>query len=705
AGAHVASRLNFVSIQQQNMEAKTKTPLCWPFLLAGLFIMTSCKEKPAAPETKDYSHYLDELIDNTVRPGEDFNRYSTGTWLKRNPIPADQSSWGVFQVIPDEIFGRLKSLNEDGIQKQPAAGTQARKIADFWLSGMDTVQIEREGLDSLKRDLERIDNIQNRNDLAELTGYLHHAGAGPGFSAVIYQDEKISSQYMLHLQQGGLGLPDRDYYFDTDARTQKIREAYRVHLENMFRLSGIDSMTAKENSRQVMQLETKLASSSRKLADLRDPYLNYHKMDLAGFQKLVPAFDWKRYESASRFGDIDSLIVGQPEFFSQLNRMLKSEPIANWKAYLRWHVLHAYAPFMNTAFEQEHFRFYGTVMSGKTAMKPRWKRVLEMQERYLGEALGQLYVERYYSPALKARHERLVDDVVAAYRDRIQKLDWMSDSTKAKALYKLNAITKKVGYPEKWKDFSDFQVSGNSYVANAKNGNRWWSDYSIAKLKKPVDKYEWEMTPQTYNAYYNPSNNEIVLPAAAFIVPGIPEDQVDDAILYAYAGGSTIGHELTHAFDDQGSQFDAEGNLKNWWSVSDKEQFQNRCKGIVVQFNRYVVLDSLRINGEATQGENIADLGGILVGLDAFKKTKQYLDGASIGGFTPLQRYFFGWSLSWLGHVRDEALAMKVKTDVHAPTFLRINGPIVNVDEWYEAFGVKEGDPMYVKPEERVRIW
>lgn len=674
-------------------------------LLSVLICFFSCKQKEPTATEHDFSNYLNQIADTSILPGDDFNKYSTGTWLKENPIPADESSWGVFQVIPDEILTRLKLINEQAVQKKSVFGSAEQKIADFWASGMDTIQIEKQGIDSIKFYLDRIDSIKDVTTLVKEAGRLHYLGVPVLFSNPIYQDEKISSQFLLHLNQGGLGLPDRDYYFDQDERTKNIRNEYLLHLNKMFALLGEDEPTSKSISNTVMRIETALAGSSRKLADLRDPYKNYNKISLKKMKALMPAFDMNAYLPESRISNLDSLIVGQPEFFKNLNKMILKETLKNWKNYLRWHLIHNYADYLNSDFQKEHFRFYSTVLSGTEKQKPRWKRILNEQENLLGDALGQLYVEKYYSNELKSRHEKLVDDIILAYQDRIKKLEWMSDSTKEKTLHKLNSIMKKVGYPVKWKDYSNYSIHKTCYVLNAMRGNEWYSAYNISKLNKPVDKTEWDMTPQTYNAYYNPSNNEIVLPAAAFIVPGIPEDKVDDAILYAYAGGSTIGHELTHAFDDQGSQFDASGNLNDWWTKTDKEQFKQRCSKIVTQFNNYIVLDSLHINGDATQGENIADLGGILVGLDAFKKTKQYQEGKSTGGFTPLQRYFFGWSLSWLGHMRDAKLALRVKTDVHSPTFLRINGPVVNVDEWYDAFNVTLSNKMYVKQEERVRIW
>ncbi|MFI5135590.1 MAG: M13 family metallopeptidase, partial [Chitinophagales bacterium] len=488
-------------------------------------------------------------------------------------------------------------------------------------------------------------------------------------------------------------------------RTKNIRSEYVKHLGKMFVLMGEDSMKAKTDAGTVMRMETDLAKASRKLADLRDPYANYHKMSVEGADKLTPSIEWKSFFAKGGAANVDSVVIGQPEFFTQLQKSINTESIDNWKTYLRWNVINTFADKLSPDFDQENFHFFGTVMNGVTEQRSRWKRVLDDEENAMGFMLGQLYVQKYFSPTVKARYDKMVDNVLAAYKDRIEKLDWMSDSTKKKAVEKLGTVMKKVGYPEKWRDYSALEIDRNAYVNNIIRGNKWLTDYYLAKLNKPVDRTEWDMTPQTWNAYYNASNNEIVLPAAAFIVPGMADSTVDDAIMYGYAAGSTIGHEITHGFDDQGSQFDKNGNLKNWWTKEDSIQFRKRCAVIIKQFNSYTVLDSLHPNGDAEQGENIADLGGMLNGLDAFKKTEQYKEGKLLGGFTPTQRYFLGFALSWYGSVRPEALAVRIKTDVHAPNFLRVNGPVVNVDDWYTAFNVKLGDKMYVPDSLRVRIW
>ncbi len=388
-----------------------------------------------------------------------------------------------------------------------------------------------------------------------------------------------------------------------------------------------------------------------------------------------------------------------------MNAAVDKFSIAQWKEYLKWHLVNAFADRLSSPFEEENFHFKGTIMAGVKEQRPRWKRVQDATERAMGELLGQVYVKKYYSPETKERYVQLVNNMIAAFSERIKKLDWMSNSTKQKALYKLSRLTKKVGYPDKWKDFSKLSVDRSSYVRNTINDNLFWFNRDVNKLGKPVDRLEWDMTPQTYNAYYNPSNNEIVLPAAIFIIPGVPDSLIDDAVVYSYAGASTIGHEMTHGFDDDGRQYDAEGNLSDWWTKEDAEKFKARTELMVQQFNNYVVLDSMHINGKATLGENIADLGGLVIGYDAFKQTEEYKEGKPISGLTPSQRFWLGYAYSWLGHTRPEALAQQVLTDVHSPNFLRVNGPLSDISPFYDAFGIKDGDPMWRPSDSRVKIW
>jgi len=657
-------------------------------------------------QTQDYSHYLDQFVDPSVKPGDDFFHYAVGKWIKNNPIPANESSWGIYNIVQEETYQRLQEINKEATADSAAGkGSNAQKIGDFWYTAMDTATIEKVGLAPLKEEFDGISAIHDKQSLLDETARLQYIGANVMFSEYIFQDEMDSTRYALHLYQGGLGLPDRDYYFDDDDRTKNIRAEYLKHVVKMFQLLGDDEPTAKKNSETVMRMETDLARASRKLQDLRDPHANYNAMTIADLSKLTPSIEWKDFLTKGHIRDLTTTVVGQPEFFKQVEQSLQKVSIADWKTYLRWHLINDYADKLSANFEQEDFHFYGTILRGTPEQRPRWKRMLDEEEAYLGDALGQLYVKKYVPPQTKARYEELTNRIFDAFRERIGKLAWMSEATKKQALSKLNSVTKKVGYPDRWKDYSNFDVDRSSFASNSLKGNIWRSEFYIQKLYKPVDRTEWGMTPQTYNAYYNPSNNEIVLPAAAFILPGIPDAEVDDALLYSYAGGGTIGHEITHGFDDQGRQFDEKGDLKDWWTKSDEEEFKKRAKGIVQQFNDYIVVDTTHANGEATQGENIADLGGMLLGWDAFTKTEQYKNGKSIGGFTPAQRYFIGWALGWMNNIRPENLALRVKTDVHAPAFLRVIGPMSDVPAFYDAFQVKPGDRMYRTPEQRVQIW
>jgi putative endopeptidase len=665
-------------------------------------ILSSCGH-PEPPARHDI---LAADIDTTVKPGTDFFRYANGAWLKANPIPPSERRWGVGNLVQEEIYSQLKKINTDAAAELHAArGSNAQKIGDFYFAAMDTARIDSLGTAPLRSELDRIRAVSNVHDLLEAVAHLQTLGVNVLFSPFVDQDEKNSAVYAYHLWQGGLGLPNRDYYFNTDARTKHIRQEYDRHISAMLRLLGSDSTLAAREGQAVMALETRLARASRKLEDLRDPYRNYHKLTLDELGSLTSAIPWRTILPSMEVTKIDTVIVGQPEFYREVEACLRTVPLGDWKAYLRWCLVNRFASSLSKPIAEENFHFYGTVLSGVTVERPRWKRVLDAEQRAMGFMLGQLYVEHYVPPTMKARYERVVDNVFAAYADRIRKLDWMSEPTKEKALAKLAAVTKKVCYPDTWRDYSALQIDRTSFCANQMRASIWNYRYRIAKLGKPVDRREWEMTPQTYNAYYNPSNNEIVLPAAQFLIPGLPDSLADDALIYGYAGASTIGHEVTHGFDDEGRQFDAQGNLRDWWTKEDERRFNERAALMVKQFDDYVVLDSMHINGKACLGENIADLGGVLIGYDAFKKTREGQSDTPIAGLSPDQRFFLAYAYSWLGHMRDATLAMQVMSDVHAPAFLRVNGPLSDIPAFYRAFGIEPGDPMWRPDSLRVKIW
>jgi len=645
-------------------------------------------------------------LDPSVSPGTNFFLYANGGWIKRNPIPPAYSSWGIGNVVQEEIRGRLKKINDDALNANAPVGSATQKIGDFYYTGLDSAGIEKAGVTPLQRQLDLIDNAKDVQDILNAAALLTTTGTRNVIGSRVSQDDKNSEKMMVQLGQTGLGLPNRDYYFKTDARITRIRNDYTTkHLPTMLALSGWDQARADAGAKSVYNIEKFLADSSRKLENLRDPYKNYNKMSVAQLNALTPGIEWNDLFKKLEYISVDSVIVGQPEYYRAVSKALKTFSVDDWKAYLRWKLISSYAPYLNTAIEEESFRFSGKILRGQKEQLPRWKRVLDVENGLMGELLGQLFVREYFPEKSKERYVAMVEAIRQSYREHIQKLDWMSEETKVKALAKLNAIHPKVGYPDKWKDFSALTMNRTSYAGNVMNARHWSYGVNIHKFGKPVDHLEWGMTPQTYNASYSPSNNEITLPAAQFLIPGIKDDQVDDAVAYGYVAASTIGHEITHGFDDEGRQYDLKGNLKAWWTPQDSAKFTKRAQMLADQFSSYVVLDSLHVNGKATLGENIADLGGIVLGIDAFKKTQQHKEGKKINGLTPMQRFFLGYALGWLGHTRDEALANQIMTDVHAPGFLRVNGPFSDVPEFYAAFHIKKGDKMWLDPDKRVKIW
>ncbi|WP_173810064.1 M13 family metallopeptidase [Hymenobacter caeli] len=679
-----------------------KNLLALPLLAA---LATACNSSPTAADAAAKPDLLRAALDTTVAPGDDFFSYANGTWIKNHPIPASESNAGIGIEVQKEIYARLRETSIEAAKASAAAGSNQQKIGDFWAVGIDSVKADKLGAMPIKAELDRIAAMKTVAEVPAVVAHEIQLGVRALIGPRVGQDDKNSDKMAMYLYQSGLGLPNRDYYFNTDNRTKGVRRAYVRHVASTFKLLGQDSTAANANAARVMALETSLAKSSRKLEALRDPYKNYNKMTVAQLGKLTPGIDWQTWFGQLGAPRVDTVIVGQPEFYQTVGQLLKTKPVEDWKAYLTWQVARGFAPTLSRPFVDENFKFYGTTLSGAKAMRPRWKRVLDMQENALGDALGQLFVKEYFKPEAKARYDTLVKNVVASFAEHIKNVDWMSAPTKVVALDKLHKITPKVGYPDKWKDYSALTIDRSSLTANVMRANAWRYNYQLHKLGKPVDRTEWRMTPQTYNASYSTSNNEIVLPAAAFAIPTLLDADADDALVYGYAGASTIGHELTHGFDDEGSQYDAHGNLHEWWSKADRQRFNQRVAVIVKQFNGYTLLDSMHINGKATAGENIADLGGIVIGLDAFKKTKEYKEGKKVGGLTPLQRYFLGYALGWQEHDRDEALASQLLTDVHSPAQYRVNGPMADVPAFYEAFGVKPGQKLYLPDSARVKIW
>jgi len=671
------------------------------FALAALLMPTGERAVAASAAAE---RFLDAFVDRSADPRDDFFRFAVGKWLKDHPIPENERRWGIGQVVQEETYARLLRINETAMAQRAEPGSNARKIGDFWRAAMDADAAAAQALHPLDGEFARIDAVASRDQLLPLIARLQRMGVNAFCNLYVFQDEKHSDRHALHLYQGGLGLPNRDQYFDDDARAVALRKAYVEHVGTILGLLGAPQPVARRDAERVMAIETELARASRKLEALRDSEANYNPFEVDRLARLAP-LAWRDYVAAIGLPGLQDVVVGQPEFFVQFGKALQDRPLADWQAYLRWHLAHAFAAQAGVAFETEDFRFYGTVLTGTPEQRPRWKRMLDEEENLLGDALGQLYVASHFPPAARVRYDKLADDVIDAFRARLRTLDWMSEPTRQRALSKLDALRKKVGYPEKWKDYASYEVTPRSHLENVVRGRIWQTDYDNAKLAKPVDRREWEMTPQTYNAYYMAPNNEIVLPAAAFILPGIDDADVDDAVVYGYAGATTIGHEITHGFDDKGRQYDEHGNLASWWLEADDVAFKRRARVVVEQYGSTVVVGDLRVNGEATQGENIADLGGIVIAWDAFTKTAQYREGKPIGGFTPAQRFYIGWALGWMMQVRPEALALQVKTDYHSPSFVRVNGPVSNQPEFHAAFGVKPGDRMYRAERERAKVW
>jgi putative endopeptidase len=672
-------------------------------LCAGTTALAADGVPPAAAGAPQ--DFLASHLDTSVDPGVDFFEYANGGWLKANPIPASESAWGIGNAVDEQLYTSLRKINEDAAASQAAPGSDQQKIGDFWAAAMDTAQADRLGIHPLDAELAQIDAAQSPAAVFDTVFAFKQIGVGGLFRIGVGQDDKASDTMAVQLRQGGLGLPERDFYFNPEAGVAKIRAEYVDHIARTLGLLGRDDADAKAAAAKVMAFETALATASRKLADLRDPEKNYNKMSPAELTaKYTPSIDWVA-RLATWGVHPGYVIVGQPEFLAAMDKLVGETPVPVLQDYLRYHLVDDYASYLGSAFDQESFRFHGQAMSGQKEQRARWKRVLDEEGDAMGMVLGKIFVGEYFPEASKQRYVAMVDAIRSAYADRIDRLDWMSPETKAKAHAKLAAITPKVGYPDKWKDYSALVVGRESYAENMKNAARWNFQDNLSKFGKPVDRTEWDMTPQTYNAYYNPSNNEIVLPAAIFTVPGVPDAQVDDAVAYGYAAASTIGHEITHGFDDEGRQYDAKGNLASWWTDEDATRFNTAAQRMVDEFDAYEPLPGLHINGKASLGENIADYGGILLGLDAFKKTEQYRKGEKIGGLTPLQRYFLGYALGWMSQQREERLRARLLSDVHAPAKWRVLGPMSNIPEFYEAFGVKPDQPMWRPEAERVRIW
>jgi putative endopeptidase len=672
-------------------------------LCGGLALaLGSCGPQAPTPAADPLASH----IDTTVRPGDDFFLYANGAWFKSHPIPASEQSNGLWQLIQDTINAQVRNICETSAALQNVEkGNAKQKIGDFFSTGMDSVALNTHGLGAIKRELDQIDAIKDAKGMLTVAAHLHAVAGSPLFRFGVGQDDRNSSKNAIFISQGGLNLPDRNFYFDTDPRAVMIRQKYVEHLTRMFGILGYDAKKAEVSAGKLMKLETAIAKVSRRREDTRDPVKNYNKMSFKQLTSSTPAIDWALFLQETGLATVDTVVVGQPEFLKAMNGYFGSVAIDDWKDYLKYHLVRGLARYLDDKTYMESFSFYSTVLRGVQEPKPRWKRVVEQTDGSLGELIGQVYVNEYLPKGTKEKLLEIGNAIKAVYADRIKGLTWMSEPTKQKALKKLGTIIMKVGYPDKWKDMSSLTIDRSSFVQNVMNANQWRFNYMTAKFGKPVDRTEWDMYPQTYNAYYNPSNNEIVVPGCNIIVPGWERTLADDAVLYSIIGGSTFGHEITHGFDDQGSKYDEFGNLNIWWAGEDSARFFAKTKMIVEQFNGYIAVDSLHINGELTQGENIADIGGIMMGYEAFKKTEQYKKNQSIGGLTPDQRFFLGYALAWMINERPEAIANQVKSNEHSPAKFRVIGPLADMTQFYTTFGVKEGDKMWRPESLRVAIW
>jgi putative endopeptidase len=640
-----------------------------------------------------------------AKPGDNFFEYANGAWLKNTVIPASETGWGSFNELREFNQKALKDICEDLVASSAkhGKGTIKQKVADFYAAGMDEAAIEKAGLAPVKPLLDRVANIKNYVGLLDEIANLYLDGADPLWGVSIDQDDKNTTTIVPKFYQGGIHLPDRDYYFKMDDRTKNIRAAYQLHILSTFKLLGSTDMQAQAAVKDIMRMEEMLAKASMTRVEQRDPEKLYNKMTIAELEKICPQMNWVDFMKKTGITN-PYVIIGQPKFLAEINNMLKTVQLDDWKTFLRWSVIKGAMPFLSSAFVNEGFTMT-KAMSGQKELQPRWKRVSNMTDGVLGEALGQIYTEQHFKPEAKQRMLTLVENLAKVYDKRIQNLGWMSAETKAKAGQKLSAFIRKIGYPDKWQDYTPLSIDrSKSYFENVLAARRFLYKTVTARLGKPVDKGLWGMTPPTVNAYYNPTMNEIVFPAGILQFPFF-DNEADDAVNYGGIG-AVIGHEMTHGFDDEGRQFDADGNLKDWWLPEDSKKFDAKAKVVVNQFNSYTVLDTVHVNGNLTLGENLADLGGLSLAYEAFKTySPQAKKTDTWDGFNADQRFFLSWAQVWRSKLRDETMAQRIVVDPHAPGQYRCNGPLSNMAEFYEVFGVKQGDKMWRPEGERAKVW
>lgn len=673
------------------------------YLMLGSGFILSCNQ--AEKTTGEELVGIDiSALDSSVSPCSDFYKFANGTWLKNNPIPETEVRWGGFNILRDKNNAILHDILEKAMNDSAAPkGSNTQKLGDFFYCAMDSVKLEKDGFSPLSGEMDKISEIKSTDDLLKAIAHHHRIGISSLFGLGVEQDAKQNDKYSVYLGQAGLGLPDRDYYLMDNPRSKQLREEYVVHVEKMFALSGKDEKQSKAAASTVMDIETKLATASMTMVERRNPEAMYNKMGLDSLKGLCPSLNWDLYLGEIGLNNLNEVIVAQPLFFKEVGNLLKKVSLDDWKTYLQWHLFHNSAGKLSPDFENENFRFYGTVLTGQKKVKPRWERALHVINNALGEVLGQEYVKVAFSEESKSRVNEMVDNLIAAFETRLKNLDWMSDETKKQALTKLSKITRKMGYPDQWRNYSALSIERDSYVMNFFRGNEFEFNRNLAKLGKPIDKTEWFIPPQTVNAYYNPLMNEIVFPAG-ILQPPFFNPRADDAVNYG-SMGAVIGHELTHGFDDEGNKYDADGNLKNWWTEDDYKHFHEKAEVVITQFNSYEALDSLFVNGQLTLGENIADLGGVSISFDAYQRSLQGKERKNIDGFTPEQRFFIAYGQVWKGSSRPEALRQLVLTNPHSPENFRVLGPLSNNMEFHKAFGCAEGEAMIRPDSIRAKIW
>lgn len=672
--------------------------------LAALAFASACKEK-AKDQTlvAEVKNFDIANLDTTAIPGNDFYQYATGGWAKANPIPAEYSRFGSFDQLAERNQQQVKDLIEDLGKSEHKEGSIEQKIGDLYAMGMDSVKLNSDGAKPIQTQLDAIKKAANTTDIIKLVGEVRQYGNTPFFGMYVGPDDKNSSMNMVHLYQSGLGLGERDYYVAQDSTSVALRDGYKNLIKTQFINAGYAEAEAVKASEAVLKIETTLAKSHFKKEDTRKPELNYHKMKVEELDSKVGKFDWKTFFEAAKVKDLADLDVSQIAPVAEATKLIQTLPVEETKAYLSWCVINASAGFLSDKFETADFEFYGKQLTGRKAEQPRWKRTVSTVDGALSEAVGQMYVAKYFPAEAKERMVKLVKNLQSTLGERIQNLAWMSDATKAKAEEKLNAFTVKIGYPDKWKDYSSLQIKKDSYWENIVRAKEFDYDEMINKINKPVDKSEWHMPPQMVNAYYNPTTNEICFPAGILQPPFFYID-ADDAVNYG-AIGVVIGHEMSHGFDDQGSKYDKDGNLADWWTADDAKQFGTRAKVLVDYFNAIEVLPGVFANGEFTLGENIGDFGGLQISYNAFEKTEEAKKGQKIDGFTPQQRFFLSYAGVWAGNIRDEEILRRTKIDPHSLGKYRVNGTLPHINGWYDAFNITEKDSLFIPKEKRADIW